>query len=306
MDQYSKEPYDHLSLPSSDPFQSPTRWWSKETVAIVTGANKGIGFALVKRLAEIGLTLILTARDLERGSKAVESLKRQGLFVHFFRLDVSDPASIQAFVSWFSQNFPALDILINNAGISYNEIGENSVKQAERVMKTNFFGAKLLTQSLLPFFRRSSSSSRLLNITSRLGSLDKMRNPSIKAILASKDLSEEQIEGVVNSFLNDVKNGVWESRGWPEMWTDYAVSKLALSAYSRVLAKRYAGLGLSVNCYCPGFTQTAMTHGKGTHTADDAAETGARLALLPPHQLPSGKFFVWANNNTATFLDSKL
>lgn len=133
-----------------------------------------------------------------------------------------------------------------------------------------------------------------------------MRNPSIKAILASKDLSEEQIEGVVKSFLNDVKNGVWESRGWPELWTDYAVSKMALSAYTRVLAKRYAGLGLSVNCYCPGFTQTAMTRGNGTHTADDAAETGARLALLPPHQLHNGKFFVWANNNTATFLDSKL
>lgn len=273
----------------------------------MTGANKGIGFALVKRMAEMGLTLILTARDLERGSKAVESLRSQGLFVHFFCLDVSDPSSIQTFVSWFSLNFSALDILVNNAAVSYNDIGENSVEHAETVMKTNYFGAKLLTQALLPFFRRSSSSSRIVNLTSRLGSLDKLRNPRMRAILASENLTEEQIEGVVNSFLEDVKSGRWKSQGWPELWTDYAVTKLALNAYTRVLAKRNDGLGLSVNCYCPGFTQTSMTRGKGSHTADEAAEAGARLALLPPHLLPSGKFFVWTTKNTTTtFIDSRL
>nr|POE97491.1 carbonyl reductase [nadph] 1 [Quercus suber] len=226
--EYSKEheaPFSSPSLPSN-------KWWSKDTVAIVTGANKGIGFAMVKRLAQLGLTVILTARDIEKGHKAIEELRNQGLDdVHFFRLDVSEPASINTFVSWFARIFGALDIL-------------------------------------------------------------KLKNPNIKNILQSENLSEKHIEAMVSSFLQNVKNGKWERQGWPELWTDYAVSKLALNAYTRVLAKRYMGRGISLNCFCPGFTQTSMTRGKGTHTADDAADIGARLALLPPEELPSGRFYL--------------
>lgn len=121
--------------------------------------------------------------------------------------------------------------------------------------------------------------------------MQKLRNPNIKNILESENLSEEHIKVVVSSFLQSVKNGTWESQGWPELWTDYAVSKLALNAYTRVLAKRYEGSHISVNCFCPGFTQTSMTRGKGTHTADEAAGVGARLLLLSPEELPTGKFF---------------
>ncbi|PON77955.1 Short-chain dehydrogenase/reductase [Parasponia andersonii] len=296
-----------ISQPSG-PFQSPTRWWSKETVAIVTGGNKGIGYAMVKQMAEMGVTVVLTARDTEKGLKAIEALRSQGLFdVHLLCLDVSDPESIRTFVSSFQQHFGVLDILVNNAAVSFNEIGENSVEHAETVIKTNFYGAKLLTEALFPMFRRSSSStSRLLNITSRLGSLNKVRNRHIKKILESDKLSEEVIEGVVSWFLEDVKSGQWKSRGWPELWTDYAVSKLALNAYTRILARRYEGEGLSANCFCPGFTQTAMTRGKGTHTADDAARIGARLALLPPQHLPTGQFFIIGAHNTSVILNSKL
>ncbi|XP_044499931.1 salutaridine reductase [Mangifera indica] len=285
-----------ISSSSSSISSSNIRWWSKETVAIVTGANKGIGFALVKRLAELGLTVVLTARDAERGERAVESLRNKGLLnVTFFRLDVSDSSSISTFVSWFRNKFAALDILVNNAAVSFNNIGENSVEHAETVMKTNFYGAKLLTESLLPFFRLSPSRSRILNISSRLGSLAKVRNPNIKQILQQEDLSEDQIDQTAKSFLQSVKNGTWESQGWPELWTDYAVSKLALNAYSRVLAKRCKRNRISVNCYCPGFTQTSMTRGKGTHSADEAAQVAARLVLLPPEELSTSKFYVGFN-----------
>lgn len=98
-----------------------SRWWSKETVAVVTGANKGIGFALVKKLAQLGLTVVLTARDAERGRQAAESLRAQGLAdVHFSALDVSDPLSIEAFVSWFRHHFTALDILVSLLVFSLN------------------------------------------------------------------------------------------------------------------------------------------------------------------------------------------
>ncbi|XP_022957511.1 (+)-neomenthol dehydrogenase-like [Cucurbita moschata] len=280
-----------LSSPVSD------RWWSKNTVAVVTGANKGIGFALVRRLAQSELTVILTARDEARGLQAVETLRNEGLHVLFRRLDVSDPVSISAFAAWFTANFQALDILVNNAAVSFNQINQNSVEHAETVLKTNFYGAKLLTEALLPYFRSSPSRSRILNITSRLGTIDRVRNMKVKEILQSKDLAEEDIHGVVCAFLEDVQRGTWTNQGWPAVWTDYAVSKLALNSYTKVLANRYGAFGsVSVNCFCPGFTQTSMTGGKGTHTADAAALVGARLALLPPHRLPTGQFFSWGPN----------
>ncbi|GMJ08506.1 hypothetical protein like AT3G59710 [Hibiscus trionum] len=280
-----------ISSPASLP--SSTRWWSGDTVAVVTGANKGIGFAVVKRFAELGLTVVLTARDVERGSRATEELRDQGLHnVEFFPLDVSEAESIKTFVSWLETTFGGLDILVNNAGVSFNEIHENSVELAETVIRTNFQGAKLVTDSLLPFFRLSPSSSRILNISSRLGSINKVRNLKIKAILQDERLSEEEIQGVVNMFVEDVKEGRWQRQGWPQIWTDYSVSKLALNAYSRVLAKRFQGTRLSVNCFCPGFTRTPLTRGQGTHTPDAAAELAVSLALLPPHHLPTGRFFL--------------
>ncbi|XWS22143.1 hypothetical protein CRYUN_Cryun29cG0009600 [Craigia yunnanensis] len=282
-----------FSFSSPTPLYSSTRWWSSNTVAVVTGANKGIGFAVVKRFAELGLTVVLTARDVERGNKAVESLREQGLRnVHFFPLDVSKPASIKTFVSWLETTFGGLDILVNNAAVSFNEIDENSVEFAETVIKINFHGPKLLTDSLLPLFRLSSSISRILNISSRLGSINKMRNLRIKATLQNERLSEEEIDDVINLFMEDVKNGTWQKQGWPEIWTDYSVSKLALNAYSRVLAKRFEGSRLSINCFCPGFTQTSMTRGQGNHTPDAAAQVVTSLALLPSHQLPTGRFFL--------------
>lgn len=89
------------------------RWWTEETVAIVTGGNKGIGYEIVKKLCELGLTVILTARDSQRGSQALHSLQQHRRRLHFFCLDVADPSSIKAFVSWFSRNFSALDILVS-------------------------------------------------------------------------------------------------------------------------------------------------------------------------------------------------
>ncbi|XP_042489545.1 salutaridine reductase isoform X2 [Macadamia integrifolia] len=293
-----------LEVPTSPSVaSSSTRWWSKDTVAVVTGANKGIGYAFVKRLAELGLTVILTCRDVLRGQNVIELFRAQGLLdVHFFRLDVTDPALINAFVSWLREEYGGLDILVNNAGVSFNEIGENSVEHAETVIKTNYYGTKLLTEALLPLFRRSSSLSRILNISSQLGQLN-VKNPTIREELEDEErLSEERIDIVVRWFLESVKKGTWKEEGWPNIWTDYSVSKLALNAYSWLLAKRYKDHGLIINCFCPGFTRTAMTRDKGNHTAAEAADLGTRLLLLPPDKLPTGKFYSGVN----PVLNSKL
>ncbi|RZC64216.1 hypothetical protein C5167_025985 [Papaver somniferum] len=288
----------------NEPSASLTRWWSENTVAVVTGGNRGIGFSLVQKLAELGLTVILTCRDDSKGQEAIESLKSQGLNnVRFFRLDVMDTACINELVSWLKEAFGGLDILVNNAAVSFNEINENSVQHAETTIKTNYYGPKLLTEALLPLFRRSESVSRILNVSSRLGLLNKVSNPVIRELLEDEDrLCEQRIDFVVNRFLEDVTAGTWEGEGWPKVWTDYAVSKVGLNAYSRVLAKRYDGLGLSVNCLCPGFTQTDMTAGKGNHSADSAAEMAAQIVLLPPEKLPTGKFYI----KNKPFLYSKI
>nr|CAB3484991.1 unnamed protein product [Digitaria exilis]CAB3487508.1 unnamed protein product [Digitaria exilis] len=399
-------------------------WWSRETVAVVTGANRGIGHALAARLAEHGLTVVLTARDGERGETAAAPLRARGLAVVFRRLDVSDPASVAEFAAWLRDALGGLDVLdapnpsvphdhsiiagprappaavttyydaharpaparvrqrphesnrhvafasgsdprpkgrgracgvvaseataagqvvqarrrrsttfprplvasrrwtvtlqwlnfrvalksgfifcsarccvqVNNAAVSFNEIDTNSVEHAETVLRTNFYGAKMLTEALLPLFRQSPATSRILNISSQLGLLNKVRDPSLKAMLQDEDtLTEAAIEAMASRFLAQVKDGTWGEQGWPKVWTDYSVSKLALNAYSRLLARRLQARGarVSVNCFCPGFTRTDMTKGWGKRTAEEVADVGARLALLPPAELPTGTFFKW-------------
>ncbi|WVZ74679.1 hypothetical protein U9M48_022838 [Paspalum notatum var. saurae] len=269
-------------------------WWTRETVAVVTGANRGIGHALAARLAEQGLRVVLTARDEARGEAAAAALRATGGDVRFRRLDVADPASVAAFASWVRHDLGGIDILVNNAAVSFNEIDSNSVEHAETVLRTNFYGAKMLTEALLPLLRRSPSTSRILNISSQLGLLNKLKNPQLRRMLLDEAaLTDRDIEGMVSRFLAQVGDGSWRGRGWPEVWTDYAVSKLALNAYSRLLAARLAGQGVSVNCFCPGFTRTDMTRGFGKRTAEEAGRVAAGLALLPPRDLPTGKFFKW-------------
>ncbi|PAN06938.1 hypothetical protein PAHAL_1G299600 [Panicum hallii] len=281
---------------AADPPRAP--WWTGETVAVVTGANRGIGLALASRLAERGLSVVLTARDEARGeaaAAAIRDARPPGLgAVRFRRLDVADQASVAAFASWVRDELGGLDILVNNAGVSFNEISTNSVEHAETVLRTNFHGAKMLTEALLPLFRRAPTTSRILNISSQLGLLNKLKDPALRRMLLDEAaLTERDIEGMVLRFLAEVGDGTWRGRGWPEVWTDYAVSKLALNAYSRLLAARLAGERVSVNCFCPGFTRTDMTRGFGKRTAEEAGRVAAGLALLPPRDLPTGKFFKW-------------
>ncbi|GJN21541.1 hypothetical protein PR202_gb09026 [Eleusine coracana subsp. coracana] len=296
MDCLSSKDNKHETTPP--PNRAP--WWTSETVAVVTGANRGIGHALAARLAEEGLTVVLTARDEARGEAAAAALRARGLrSVRFRRLDVTDPASVAAFAAWVRDELGGVDILVNNAAVSFNEIDTNSVEHAETVLRTNFYGAKMLTEALLPLFRRSAATSRILNISSQLGLLNKVRDPALRRMLLDEaSLRERDIERMASRFLAQVADGTWRGQGWPEVWTDYAVSKLALNAYSRLLAARLAGPGrgggVSVNCFCPGFTRTDMTRGWGKRTADEAGRVAAGLALLPPEQLPTGKFFKWS------------
>ncbi|KAF3629244.1 putative beta-1,4-xylosyltransferase IRX10L-like [Capsicum annuum] len=288
-----------ISLLRTIPYSDHQRWWSSETIAVVTGANRGIGFEIAHQLALHGVTVVLTSRETAVGEEAVKVLQEGGLNVAFHQLDIVDPASIQAFCDWIKETYGGLDILINNAGVNFNLGKDNSVEFAEMVIQVNYFGTKNMIKALIPLMRPSAAGARIVSVTSRLGRLNGKRhgisNVTVRQQLGDVDsLSEEVIDKTMNTFLEQVKDGTWESGGWPHVQTDYSLSKLAVNAYTRLMARifedRPEDHKIYINCYCPGWVKTAMTGWAGHVSPEEAADTGVWLALLP-EKFVSGKFF---------------
>ncbi|CAN1138567.1 (+)-neomenthol dehydrogenase [Linum perenne] len=288
-----------ISLLRTIPYSDHQRWWSVDTVAMVTGANRGIGFEIVRQLAGHGITVILTSREESAGVEAASVLQELGLSVSFHQLDVLDNSSIQKFSEWVKDNYGGIDILVNNAGVNFNMGSENSVESARMVIDTNYYALKNMTKSMIPLIRSSNAGGRVVNVSSRLGKVNGKRNRVENKELReqlndTENLSEELIDRTMSKFLEQVEDGTWESGGWPHANTDYSVSKLGVNCYTRLLAKQLAdrpeGEKIYVNCYCPGWVKTAMTGWAGTISAEDGADTGVWLALLPDQAI-TGKFF---------------
>ncbi|KAK8710813.1 hypothetical protein V6N13_146122 [Hibiscus sabdariffa] len=288
-----------ISLLRTLPYSDRQRWWSKETIAVVTGANRGIGFEIARQLAGHGLTVILTSRDTSVGIEAAKVLQEMGFNVDVHQLDILDSELISAFIDWIKQKYGGVDILVSNAGVNYNLGYDNSVEFARRVIETNYYGTKNMIKAMIPVMRPSAVGARIVNVSSRLGRLNGRRNRIQDANLREKltnleTLSEELIDRTVSSFLQQVEDEIWQSGGWPQTFTDYSVSKLAVSAYTRLLAKelsdRPQGEKIYVNCYCPGWVKTAMTGWQGNISPEVAADTGVWLALLSDQTI-TGKFF---------------
>ncbi|KAF5464201.1 hypothetical protein F2P56_014295 [Juglans regia] len=285
--------------------------------AVVTGANKGIGFETVKQLASNGIVVVLTARDEKRGLEALQKLQHSGLSdrVVFHQLDVSDPASITSFADFTKTQFGKLDILVNNAGIpgaivdgdalaasghgkegaivDMSKIFVQTYELAEECIKTNYYGAKRMIEAFVPLLQLSNSP-RIVNISSSNGTLKNVPNEWARGVLGDAErLTDERVDDVLGEYLKDFKEGRLESKGWP---TAYVVSKAAVSAYTRIVAKKYPSF--RVNCVCPGYVKTEMNHNNGLLTVEEGAESPVRLALLP-NDGPSGLFFV--RNEVSTF-----
>ncbi|KAI9079647.1 hypothetical protein K1719_038268 [Acacia pycnantha] len=259
------------------PYSDHQRWWSKETVAVVTGGNRGIGFEICRQLAEHGLTVILTSRDASAGCEAAKVLQESGLSVVSHQLDVLDSSSICHFADWLQKNYAGLDILVNNAGVNFNLGFDNTVENAHRVIKTNYYGIKIMTETMIPLMKPSIKGARIVNVSSRLGRLNGRRNRigdvALREQLDDEETqSEELIDRTLSTFLQQVEDGTWTSNGWPQTFTDYSVSKLAVNAYTRLMARKL------------------LEQPEGNNTAEEGADTGVWLALLPDQPV-SGKFF---------------
>ncbi|MFB2770029.1 SDR family oxidoreductase [Pelatocladus sp. BLCC-F211] len=221
------------------------------SIAIATGANRGIGLEVARQLARQNITVILGARNLEKGKAAAETLAKEGLEVLPRWLDVTNQESIDRLVTQVKEEFGRLDILINNAGILYDtwqQAINANFDTVHEALETNTFGPWRMCQAFIPLLRQSKHG-RIVNVSSGAGSLTSM------------------------------------SGGTPA----YSVSKVALNALTRMLAEELKGTGILVNSVCPGWVATEMGGAGGRPVEDGAA--GVVWAATLPDDGPTGGFF---------------
>jgi len=224
-----------------------------QRIAVVTGANRGIGFEVCHQLARKDYQVILTSRDPSKGLAALQKLKEAGLTVLFQPLDVTNPASVTALGHFLEEEFGRLDVLVNNAGIYLRSedisITSISMDTLERTLATNTFGALRMSQMAIPLMRKNGYG-RLVNVSSTMGQL---------AHLVSSSPA-------------------------------YRLSKAALNALTRMLADAQRGMDILVNACTPGWVKTDMGGAGANRSVEQGADTIVWLATMPSGG-PNGAFF---------------
>ena len=235
-------------------------------VALVTGANKGIGLQIAKDLAAHGLTVLVGSRDLESGMVAAKAI---GADAHAIQLDVTDQVSIEAAADRIREEFGRLDILMNNAGISHapkpggtfqeavasNLLTVAPLEDLRAVFETNVFGVIAVTQAMLPLLRES---------------------PAGRIVLTASS-------GASMTLNSDPANT------HRRMFGNYSVSKTAAHAVTLAFALALESTNIKVNAACPGFTSTALNNFNGTRSLEEGAREPVRLALIGADG-PTGTF----------------
>lgn len=225
-------------------------------VALVTGANRGIGFEIARQLARRGIMTVMGSRSLDAGKAAAEPLAAEGLVAPVVALDVTDLTSVRAAVAETMGLFGRVDILINNAGVMLERSGTpnfvaSSVEAAvvRATFDVNLFGALTMSQAVLPIMR-DQGYGRIVNMSSGMGQLSEMgaEHPA------------------------------------------YRMSKAALNALTRTMAAELGDGAILVNSMCPGWVKTDMGGVDAPRTVEQGAETAVWLAMLPDDG-PSGGFF---------------
>jgi NAD(P)-dependent dehydrogenase (short-subunit alcohol dehydrogenase family) len=231
-------------------------------IALITGANKGIGLETARQLGALGITVLLGARDLKKGEAAAAKLKAEGIDARAIQLDVVDPNQVDAAVATINREFGHLDILVNNAGIAAESMGTNSTlttseETLRKTFKTNFFAVVELTQAMLPLLKKSTAG-RIVNVSSILGSL--------------------KLHATEGSPIYDAKMFAYDS------------SKTALNAFTIHLAHALEDTKIKVNSAHPGWVKTDLGGEGATMEIADGAKTSVRLATLPDDG-PTGGYF---------------
>jgi len=232
---------------------------STTTIALITGANKGIGFETARRLGQQGIHIIVGARDTARGEEAVQKLVALDVQATFVELDVTDETSIARAAQYIADMFGRLDLLINNAGISggsANKPSGTTLSVMRTVYDTNVFGVVAVTKAMLPLLHKSQTG-RIVNVSSGLGSITQ---------------------------ASDRNNEFFQLNNLP-----YQSSKAAVNAITVEFAKELAETPIKVNAADPGFTDTDFNNHRGYRTVEQAATVIVRLATLGKDG-PTGSF----------------
>ena len=228
-------------------------------IALISGANKGIGFEIARGLGAKKIKVLVGARDQSRGKAAVEKLKAEGADARFVKLDVTDRATIQRAGEWIEKEFGRLDILVNNAGIGEWGAKPSGVDLAKvrEVYETNVFGPMAMTQTMLPLLRKSKHG-RIVNVSSSLGSLALASQPD-------SPMSQFVVLG-------------------------YNTSKSALNSMTVQFANELKDTPIKVNAICPGYCATDINGNSGPRTAAQGAVAAIQYATLGDDG-PTGGYF---------------
>lgn len=199
-------------------------------VAIVTGANKGIGFAIVRGLCKrFDGDVYLTSRDIGRGKKAIEELKKDGLNPKFHQLDITDKLSLEAFRDYLKKNYDGIDILVNNAAIAFKRSAVEPIAvQAEQTLFVNYFSLVSACQVLFPLLKHGA---RVINISSSAGHLSKIPSEKLRRTFTDPNLTIPQLSELMQDFINATKQGTHAAE-WGN--SSYAVSKVGATALTMI------------------------------------------------------------------------
>ncbi len=216
---------------------------SQVRVAVVTGGNKGIGLAIVRRLCkDFEGVVYLTARSEANGHEAVTKLEADGLKPKFHQLDITSAESIEALRKYLVDAHGGIDILVNNAGMAYKPASTAPfLEQATNTVRTNFTGTLDVSRALIPLVRPHG---RVVNVSSTAGRLSILQQ-NLREKFVNPDLSEGELVTLVGQFVNDVAAGNHVEKGWAK--TAYGVSKVGVTALTRVQARELAKSGTCWN-----------------------------------------------------------
>lgn len=272
-------------------------------VAVVTGSNKGVGFAIVKGLLQrFDGIVYLTSRDEGRGKEAVAKLNALGLKPEYHQLDVTDRESITRFRDHIKTKYGGIDILVNNAAVANSSSLYNSYEECKYIVDINFYSILTIHELLFPLVRDNG---RILNISSDCGHLSNIKNEYWIKRLSKKDLTINDINEFVEWFLEGTKAGTFNYDDIADEGTvaAYRIAKVALSAITIIYQKELEPRNIAINSMHPGLVKTDMTQGVGFYTADQAAETPLYLVLEAPQSLKGA--YIWYDRKVLDWYDYK-
>lgn len=234
-----------------------------DRVALITGANKGIGLETARQLAQRGATVLIGARDAARGETAANTLRGEGFKAEVVVIDTSDPASVTVAAQTVGDKYGRLDILINNAGVILEDWmtppSATTLQTFQETFATNVWGVLSTTQAFLPLVKNSPAG-RIVNVSSTMGSLTTMADAS-------------NPYGGGGAYANA-----------------YRTSKAALNMLTELFAKELAQTTIKVNSICPGWVRTEMGTDAAPRSVEQGATASVRYATLPADG-PTGGFF---------------